>query len=49
MTDLETCVPTGLPTPDEFQRRVINATERSIRVVAPAGSGKTETLARRVE
>jgi DNA helicase-2/ATP-dependent DNA helicase PcrA len=37
------------PTLDEYQQRVIDATERSIRVVAPAGSGKTETLARRVE
>jgi DNA helicase-2/ATP-dependent DNA helicase PcrA len=37
------------PAPDAFQQRVIDATERSIRVVAPAGSGKTETLARRVE
>ncbi len=34
--------------PDEFQRRVIDAPERSIRVLAPAGSGKTETLVRRV-
>lgn len=37
------------PVPDEFQQRVIDAPEQSIRVVAPAGSGKTETLARRVE
>jgi DNA helicase II / ATP-dependent DNA helicase PcrA len=37
------------PSPDAFQQRVIDAPERSIRVVAPAGSGKTETLARRVE
>jgi len=37
------------PIPDAFQQRVIDAPERSIRVVAPAGSGKTETLARRVE
>jgi len=35
--------------PDRFQRRVIDATERSIRVLAPAGSGKTETLVRRVQ
>lgn len=42
----ETNVP---PEPDEFQQRVIDAPERSVRVVAPAGSGKTETLARRVE
>ncbi|HVL26206.1 MAG TPA: ATP-dependent helicase [Thermomicrobiales bacterium] len=38
-----------IPAPDAFQQRVIDAPERSIRVVAPAGSGKTETLARRVE
>jgi len=37
------------PAPDPFQQRVIDAAEASIRVVAPAGSGKTETLARRVE
>ncbi len=41
--------PTTRPAPDQYQQKVIDATERSIRVVAPAGSGKTETLARRVE
>lgn len=40
---------TTRPAPDPYQQKVIDATERSIRVVAPAGSGKTETLARRVE
>ncbi|MBA2246731.1 MAG: ATP-dependent helicase, partial [Chloroflexia bacterium] len=34
---------------DEFQQRVVDAPERSIRVLAPAGSGKTETLVRRVQ
>jgi superfamily I DNA/RNA helicase len=34
--------------PDQYQRAVIASRERSIRVLAPAGSGKTETLARRV-
>lgn len=33
---------------DPFQQRVIDAEERAIRVLAPAGSGKTETLARRI-
>lgn len=52
MTDLAAPAPIAapaIPTPDSFQQRVIDATEHSIRVVAPAGSGKTETLARRVE
>lgn len=40
---------TTRPAPDPYQQKVIDAAERSIRVVAPAGSGKTETLARRVE
>lgn len=35
--------------PDPDQLAVINASESSIRIVAPAGSGKTETLARRVQ
>jgi len=34
--------------PDTYQQAVIASTERSIRVLAPAGSGKTETLSRRV-
>lgn len=34
--------------PDTDQQAVIASTERSIRVLAPAGSGKTETLGRRV-
>ena len=33
--------------PDPDQRKVIASRESSIRVLAPAGSGKTETLARR--
>lgn len=33
---------------DPFQQRVIDAPERAIRVLAPAGSGKTETLVRRI-
>jgi len=35
--------------PDPFQQRVIDASGRSIRVLAPAGSGKTETLVRRIQ
>lgn len=38
-----------VPKLDRFQQAVVNAPGRSLRVVAPAGSGKTETLARRVE
>ena len=34
--------------PDQYQRAVIASRDRSIRVLAPAGSGKTETLGRRV-
>lgn len=34
--------------PDHFQEQAINSTARGIRIVAPAGSGKSETLARRV-
>ncbi len=37
------------PTLDPFQQKVVEATATSIRMVAPAGSGKTETLARRVQ
>jgi DNA helicase-2/ATP-dependent DNA helicase PcrA len=37
-----------LPEPDAFQQRVIDARDRSIRVIAPAGAGKTQTLVRRV-
>lgn len=39
---------TSIHEPDTYQQAVIASTERSIRVLAPAGSGKTETLARRV-
>jgi len=34
--------------PDVFQRQVISAQGKALRIVAPAGSGKTETLVRRV-
>jgi len=37
-----------LPVPDEFQQLVIDAKEVSLRVIAPAGAGKTQTLVRRV-
>ena len=33
---------------DQFQHRVIEAQERTIRLVAPAGSGKTQTMINRV-
>lgn len=33
---------------DTFQQEAIDSTDRGIRIVAPAGSGKTETIARRV-
>lgn len=36
------------PTTDDYQREVIGATGRTIRVVAPAGSGKTQTIINRV-
>lgn len=34
---------------DRYQQAVVNSTARSIRVVAPAGSGKTEALSLRVQ
>lgn len=34
--------------PDVFQQQAIDSMARGIRIVAPAGSGKSETLARRV-
>lgn len=37
------------PALDTFQQAVVNSTAESIRVVAPAGSGKTETLSLRVQ
>ena len=37
-----------MPGPDDFQQQVIAAEDRSIRVIAPAGAGKTQTLVRRV-
>lgn len=37
------------PALDRYQEAVVNSTARSIRVVAPAGSGKTETLSLRVQ
>ena len=37
-----------LPPPDPFQQEVIAAREDSLRVIAPAGAGKTQTLVRRV-
>ncbi|MCA9833790.1 MAG: ATP-dependent helicase [Thermomicrobiales bacterium] len=36
------------PVLDQYQQRVVNSTADAIRMVAPAGSGKTETLAHRV-
>lgn len=37
-----------VPKSDEFQQRVIDARGSTIRVVAPAGSGKTQTIINRV-
>lgn len=34
--------------PDQFQQHAIDSTANGIRIVAPAGSGKSETLARRI-
>ena len=33
---------------DDYQKKVIEATDETIRVVAPAGSGKTQTVINRV-
>jgi DNA helicase-2/ATP-dependent DNA helicase PcrA len=37
-----------VPQGDEHQQRVIDATESTVRLVAPAGSGKTQTVIHRV-
>ena len=37
-----------VPNADPYQRQVIDAPETTIRLVAPAGSGKTQTVANRV-
>jgi len=37
-----------LPEADPFQERAVNAREKTIRIVAPAGSGKTQTVLSRV-
>lgn len=37
------------PALDQYQQAVVNSSAQSIRVVAPAGSGKTETLSLRVQ
>lgn len=37
-----------VPSADEHQHKVIHADERTIRLVAPAGSGKTQTVVNRV-
>ncbi len=39
----------GAPALDQFQQKVVASDSPSIRMVAPAGSGKTETLARRIQ
>lgn len=36
------------PVADRFQQQVIDCTDRTIRLVAPAGSGKTQTMINRV-
>ena len=36
------------PSADVYQKRAINAREKTIRIVAPAGSGKTQTILNRV-
>ena len=37
-----------LPTADEHQHKVVDARESTVRLVAPAGSGKTQTVVNRV-
>ena len=44
---MKTVPPATDHAPDTFQHAVITSEASSIRVLAPAGSGKTETLARR--
>lgn len=43
-----TSVQDTLPPPDPYQQAVIAAGGQSLRVIAPAGAGKTQTLVRRV-
>jgi DNA helicase-2/ATP-dependent DNA helicase PcrA len=45
---MSTASPPTIHAPDASQQQVITSSQRSIRVIAPAGSGKTETLAHRV-
>src|SRR5215211_584018 len=37
-----------VPQVDQYQQRVVEATAQTMRVVAPAGSGKTQTMLNRV-
>jgi DNA helicase-2/ATP-dependent DNA helicase PcrA len=46
--DLREALREYAPNADAFQRRVIESTASTIRIVAPAGSGKTQTVVNRV-
>ena len=47
-TDLRAALQAYVPRADKYQTRVIDVRDRTIRVVAPAGSGKTQTVVNRV-
>ena len=42
------CLKNFVPNSDEFQISVVNETSDTIRMIAPAGAGKTQTLINRL-
>lgn len=46
--DTKEALSSFVPSSDSYQQRVIEALDRTIRLVAPAGSGKTQTIINRV-
>ncbi|MDP2383704.1 MAG: UvrD-helicase domain-containing protein [Nitrospirota bacterium] len=46
--DIREALRTFLPSADPYQNRIIEAVDSTIRLVAPAGSGKTQTIINRV-
>lgn len=46
--DTRAALSSFIPNADSFQMAVIKASDHTIRLVAPAGSGKTQTIVQRV-